>query len=71
MAKTPTRPDLADRITLRPRDAARALGISERTLRDLLGSGAIAHMRLKRAILIPRADLEAFVAARLERGGRA
>ncbi len=71
MAKTPTRPSDSHRITLRPREAARALGIGERTLRDLLRSGAIAHIRLERAVLIPLADLEAFVADRLERGGRA
>lgn len=70
MAKTPTRPDRSDRITLRPREAARALGICERTFRDLMRSGAIPHIRLGRAVLVPVADLEAFIADRLNRGGR-
>lgn len=70
LAKTPTSPDRSDRITLRPYEAARALGICERTLRDLMRSGAIPHIRLGRAVLIPVADIEAFIADRLNRGGR-
>lgn len=69
MAKTPTRIP-HNRLALRPREAAQSLGICERTFRDLMRSGAIPHIRLGRAVLIPVADLEAFVADRLHRGGR-
>lgn len=52
------------KITVRPAEAALALSISERTLRDLMRSGEIPHSRLDRAILIRVADLDTFVARR-------
>ena len=42
---------LADRLALRPREAAAALGLSERTFRSLLPS--VPHLREKGAVLIP------------------
>ena len=47
---------LGDRLALRPREAARALGLAERTLRRLLPR--IPHIRLEGAVLIPTKALE-------------
>lgn len=71
LAKTPTHAHNHPRLTLRPREAARVLGVCERTLRNLMRSGAIPHIRLERTVLIPVADLEAFIADKLNGGGRA
>jgi excisionase family DNA binding protein len=56
-------------MTLRPREAAEALGVSERTLRSLMRSGEIPFARLNRAVLIPVSGLEAFIASKMESGG--
>lgn len=50
------------RLTLRKREAAKALGVSERTLHTLLKSGQIGSFKLDRIVLIPVAELEAFIA---------
>ncbi len=42
---------LAGRLALRPREAARALGIGERTLRQILPE--IPHVRVGSAVVIP------------------
>lgn len=47
---------LEDRLALRPAEAARALGIGERTLRTLLPR--LPHIRLDGAVLIPVRELE-------------
>jgi excisionase family DNA binding protein len=44
-------PDLACRLALRPREAAAALGLSERTLRTLLP--ALPHVRAGGIVLLP------------------
>ena len=45
-------------LTLSPRDAARVLGISQRTLWTHTRSGSVPHVRLGRRILYPIADLK-------------
>ncbi len=55
-------PSSEPRLTLRKQEAAKALGISERTLHALLKSGQIGSFKLNRAVLIPVAELEAFIA---------
>jgi len=50
------------RLTLRKREAAKALGISERALHSLLKSGQIGSFKLDRIVLIPVAELHAFIA---------
>jgi excisionase family DNA binding protein len=40
-------------LALRPREAARALGISDRTLWQLTADGVVPCVRLKKAILYP------------------
>ncbi|MDF1808217.1 MAG: helix-turn-helix domain-containing protein [Phycisphaerales bacterium] len=58
------------RLTLRKREAAKALGVSERTLHDLLKSGQIGSFKLDRAVLIPFAELEAFIERHSQTGGQ-
>jgi len=50
------------RLALRPKDAARALGIGERLLWSLTNRGEIPHLRLGKAILYPVAELERWLA---------
>ena len=40
-------------LALRPRDAARALGISERTLWTLTKQGQVPHLRIGKAVRYP------------------
>jgi hypothetical protein len=56
--KEPVRLALADRLALRPAEAARALGLSERTFRVLLPR--VPHLRTEEggAVLIPVRALE-------------
>jgi excisionase family DNA binding protein len=53
--------NLSGRLALRPREAAEALGISERKLRELLGR--IPHVRLDGVLLFPVDALRAWLAA--------
>lgn len=64
---TPTPPTLA----LRPREAARALGIGERKLWELTNRGEIPHAKLGRATVYPIAALERWLAEQSEGGRRA
>ncbi|MCH7867920.1 MAG: helix-turn-helix domain-containing protein [Myxococcales bacterium] len=50
------------RVALRPREAAEALGISERKLRDLLPE--LPHLRLGGVVLIPITELKDWLAER-------
>lgn len=55
-ARTTTPP--ADALALRPRDAARALGISQRCLWSLTQRGEVPHVKIGgRLVLYPRAAL--------------
>lgn len=49
------------RLTLRPKEAAKALGVSVRTLRKLIKAGEVPASKINRAVLIPIAGLEAFI----------
>ncbi len=50
---------LADRLALRPEEAAQALGLSERKLRDILPE--LPHFRVGKAVLLPVEALRAWV----------
>ena len=63
MAEKPL--SLADRLGLRPREAAAALGVSERTLRKWRCDEGLPYFRLDGAVLIPRVDLERWMAERV------
>jgi len=59
---TPARLSLADRIALRPREAAAALGVSERTFRQLLPQ--LPHVREGGVVLVPVDGLRAWIVER-------
>ena len=63
--------DLADRITLRPVEAASALGISERTLRTWMRDEGFPFFRVDNGVVcIPVADLREWMADRVESSHR-
>jgi excisionase family DNA binding protein len=63
-------PDLAARLALRPKEAAEALGISERKLREMLPE--LPHTRLGGVVMIPVKPLESWLAERAKaEAGRA
>ena len=59
------------RLTLRYKEAANALGVSERTLRTLVKAGEIPASKINRTVLIPIAGLEAFIDRHNLKGGQA
>lgn len=66
-----TDPHSEHRLTYRKQEAAKALGVSERTLHSLLKSRQIKSFKLGRAVLIPVAEIEAFITLGIKRGGQA
>ena len=55
-------------LAYRTRDAAAALGVSERTLQALVASGEIPHVRIGRAVLFPVRELADWLTARTTGG---
>ena len=53
-------------LALRPRDAAKALGISPRLLWQLTHDGHIPFVKLNRTVLYPTAELEAWLRRQAE-----
>ncbi len=51
-------------LSLRPREAAKALGISERSLWSLTDAGEVPHLKLGRATLYPVHELKAWLTER-------
>ena len=49
---------LADRVALRPKEAAEALGVGERTVRKWMRNDALPYRRLDGVVLISRRALE-------------
>ena len=56
-------------IAVRPQQAAEMIGVSERTLRELMRQGEIPFAKLDRAVLIQVSELEAFIERRTVKGG--
>ena len=54
---------LADRLALRPKEAAQVIGVSERTLRDMLPQ--LPHFREGGVILLPVEPLRQWLADRV------
>ncbi len=54
-------------LALRRRQAAKAMGISERTLTDLTSQGRVPHVRFGRAVVYPTAALAEWLS---EQAGR-
>ncbi len=59
---------LADRLALRPREAARVLGVSERTLRALLPE--LPHVRVGGVVLLPVDPLREWLREHAEANGK-
>ena len=53
------------RLALRPREAAEALGVSERTLRAWMRDEGLPFARVGRSVLIPHKDLEHWIEQRV------
>lgn len=63
-------PDGVRRLSLRPAEAAAALGIGERLLWEMTNRGEIPCARIGRAVLYPVAELERWLSAQAAGGGR-
>lgn len=61
---TPATPPMPNQLALRPRDAARALGIGERLLWSETKAGRIPHTRIGTAIIYPVDQLRSWLAER-------
>lgn len=55
--------ELLDRLALRPREVAHALGVSHRTVEGWIASGQLAASKPERAVLVSLPDLLAFLDA--------
>jgi len=55
--------DAEAHLLLHVREAARLLGIGTTLAYELVGRGVLPHIRLGRAVRVPRAALEAWIAA--------
>lgn len=53
------------RLALRPKEAAKSLGIGVRLLWSLTNQGVIPHIRLGRAVVYPIASLEKWLAEKV------
>ena len=56
------------RLALRPREAAKALGIGERLLWSLTNQGVVPHVRLGRTVLYPTDLLRDWLAQQATKG---
>ncbi|MCA9274594.1 MAG: helix-turn-helix domain-containing protein [Phycisphaerales bacterium] len=55
-------------LALRPREAAKALGIGERKLWALTNSGELPHARIGRAVVYPVRELQEWLSDRVGKG---
>ena len=67
---TPDGPSATPVLALRPKEAARALGIGERLLWSMTNRGEIPIVRIGRRVVYPVAALEAWLAAQAKGGDR-
>lgn len=58
-------------LALRTREAAAALGVSERTLQSLVSAGEVPHVRVGRAVLFPVRELRDWLTAQTSAPGNA
>lgn len=65
-------PERVPQLGLRPKDAAKALGIGERKLWELTAdpTSGIPHVRLGKAIIYPVAELQQWLAAQVAAGSK-
>jgi len=58
-------------LALRPKEAADALGIGDRTLRTWMRNEELPFLKVAGVVLIPREELERWLRERIEREKRA
>ncbi|MBW7905312.1 MAG: helix-turn-helix domain-containing protein [Phycisphaerae bacterium] len=58
------------RLALRPKDAAKALGVGERLLWSMTNRGEIPHIKLGKCVLYPVAELERWLSEQAAGGSR-
>ncbi len=56
-----TRPLTAERLSYSVNDAAHALGVSERSIYNLIYGGKLRRLKVGRRVVIPAADLHAIL----------
>jgi excisionase family DNA binding protein len=56
-------------LALRPKEAAKALGISERLLWTWTNQGVIPHLRIGKAVVYPVDSLRAWLIEQAQKGG--
>ena len=69
-SRTPDHNASPPQLALRPKDAARALGIGERKLWSLTNQGVIPHIKLGKATLYPVDVLRTWLAEKAKGGDR-
>lgn len=69
-ATTPTTTPAHAPMALRPREAAKVLGIGTRLLWTETNAGRIPHVRIGRAVVYPLDALREWLAAQAAKGGR-
>ena len=57
-------------LALRPKEAARALGIGERKLWAMTNAGELPHARMGRAVVYPVRELQMWLSEQAAEGGR-
>lgn len=71
-AATPATADTVDhgaRLAMRPKEAAKALGIGERLLWSMTNRGEIPHLKLGKAVLYPVLELQRWLSERAQKRG--
>ncbi len=68
--ETPSGDGAISSLAMRPRQAAKALGIGQRKLWELTKAGAIPCVRVGRCVLYPTDELRAWLAERAAKGGQ-
>lgn len=58
------------KLALRPREAAEALGISERTLFSMTKAGEIPHVKRQKMVLYPVAELQQWLSEQVSKPDR-
>lgn len=61
--------DHVARLAMRPKEAAKALGIGERLLWSMTNRGEIPHIKLGKAVLYPVLELQRWLSERAQKRG--
>ncbi|MBI1949353.1 MAG: helix-turn-helix domain-containing protein [Deltaproteobacteria bacterium] len=56
---------MENKMGFRPREVAQALGLGITLVRSLIARGELRSIKLGRAVIVPRSEVERFIAARM------